>query len=354
MRAVAFALLASLPLFGACKKPDEASMSKASPTPPVKVPLVVVQEAPSPDILTLTGMIAADQRSEVTADTQGKVIAVLVERGQRVKLGQPVVQLDVRNAALSSREAMANLEAARAQMQLNDEECKRTQTLLDKGAITKSDYDRQFAQCTSSSQQVSAARARADMILKSINDGLVRAPFEGQVTEKSVAPGEWVQPGKTLFTLVDDDPLHIDLSVPEDAVRSIHKDQKVELVAVAQPGKTYTAKVSRIGGEVGKSRALIVEATLDPQKDLVPGMFAEAHVITGETPRPVVPADAVVQRSKLWHAYVDVKGELQDRIVQVGPSATPGQVAILQGLNKGDKVVAKITDQIVDGVHVTE
>jgi multidrug efflux pump subunit AcrA (membrane-fusion protein) len=146
MRAVfAFALLASL---SSCtKKPDDTA-AKAPPPPPAKVALVVAQEAPAPDILTLTGMIAADQRSEVTADTQGKVVAVLVERGQRVKMGDPVVRLDVRTAALSAREAQANLEAARAQKQLAEEECKRTQTLLDKGAITQSESRRRaFASC---------------------------------------------------------------------------------------------------------------------------------------------------------------------------------------------------------------
>ena len=78
-------------------------------------------------------------------------------------MGQPVVQLDVRNAALSAREAQANLESARAQKQLAEEECKRTKTLLDKGAITRSEYNRQATQCTSTLQQVSAAQARADM-----------------------------------------------------------------------------------------------------------------------------------------------------------------------------------------------
>jgi RND family efflux transporter MFP subunit len=352
MRAVvAFAILASL---SSCKKKEEDAAVKAPPAPPAKVALVVAQEAPAPDVLTLTGIIAADQRSEVTADTQGKVVAVLVERGQRVKMGDPVVRLDVRTAALSAREAQANLEAARAQKQLAEEECKRTQTLLEKGAITRSEYDRQATQCTSTLQQVSAAQARADMITKSISDGLVRAPFDGQVTEKSVAAGEWVAPGRTLFTLVDDDPLRIELSVPEAAVRAVQKGQKVELSAVAQPGKTYSATVSRIGGEVGKSRALIVEATLDPQTDLVPGMFAEAHLTVGQSTRPVVPKDAVVKRAKLWHAFVAVKGELQDHIVQVGPAASPDQVSILQGVTKGDKIVAKITDQIIDGLRVAE
>src|SRR4051794_26501241 len=233
--ALAFALLASL---ASCKKKDDVAVTKAS-TPPVKLAFATAQEVPAPDVLTLTGVIAADQRSEVTADTQGKVVAVLVERGQRVKMGQPVVQLDVRNAALSAREAAANLEGARAQKQLAEEECKRAQVLFEKGAITRSEYDRQMTQCTSTLQQVSAAQARADMINKSISDGLVRAPFDGQVTEKSVAPGEWVAPGRTLFTLVDDDPLRIELSVPEAAVRAMRKDQKVELTAVAQPGKNY-------------------------------------------------------------------------------------------------------------------
>jgi len=350
--AVAFAILASL--LSSCKKKEDAAASKAPPPPPVKVALAVAQELPAPDVLTLTGVIAADQRSEVTADTQGKVVAVLVERGQRVKAGDPVVRLDVRTAALSGREAQANLEAARAQKQLAEEECKRTQTLLDKGAITRSEYDRQATQCTSTMQQVSAAQARADMITKSISDGLVRAPFDGQVTEKSIAPGEWVAPGRALFTLVDDDPLRIELSVPEAAVRAVAKGQKVELAAVAQPGKTYSASVTRLGGEIGKSRAMVIEATLDPQKDLVPGMFAEAHVVTGETPRPVVPAEAVIKRGKLWHAFVAVKGELQDRIVQVGAAPGPGQISILQGITKGDKVVAKVTDQIIDGLRVVE
>src|SRR6185436_12567392 len=57
--------------------------------------------------------------------------------------------------------------------------------------------------------------------------------------------------------------LKIELSVPEIAVRAIQKGQKVELSAVAFPDKTFTATVSRIGGEIGRTRSLIVEATLE-------------------------------------------------------------------------------------------
>jgi membrane fusion protein (multidrug efflux system) len=354
MRALGLFVVAAA-VFG-CKKPEDSGQgsAKAPPAPPVKVALATAIEAPAPDVLVLTGLVAADQRADVTADTQGKVINVMIQRGDRVKLGQPVIQLDVRSAALSAREAQANLAAAQAQKQLAEQECARTKSLLEKGAITQSEFDRQNTQCLGALEQVSAAQARAEMMAKSVTDGLVRAPFEGLVSEKFVAPGEWVAPGKPLFTLVDDDPLKIELSVPEVAVTSIKRDQRVELVAVSHADKTFGATITRVGAEIGRTRALIVEATIDKGSELVPGMFAEAHVVIGQTPHVVLPATAVAKRGKTWHAFVVRKGELEDSIVQLGASPGAGQVTILQGVDKGEKVVAQVTEQTVDGLRVVE
>jgi membrane fusion protein (multidrug efflux system) len=354
MRAYAYILLATVP-FAACKKKDDEGANKPAAAAPVKVPLVTAELADSPDVLVLTGTVIANQRSEVTADTQGKVIDVMVERGKRVKAGDPVVRLDVQNAQLSSREAQANLEAARAQKTLADEECRRTQALLDKGAITRSEFDRQNAQCTSALQSVSAAQARAQMMIKSMTDGLVRAPFGGLVDSKSVAVGEWVSPGRALFTLVDDDPLKIELSVPEIAIEQIKQDQRVELFAVSRPGKSYWATITRIGAEIGKSRALMVEATIDKGSDLLPGTFAEAHVvINSSVKRVVLPEKAVPMRGKTYHVFVAKKGELEEVLVQIGPVPEKGKVSIVSGVNKGDKVVADVTKDIVDGLKVVE
>jgi membrane fusion protein, multidrug efflux system len=347
----------ALALLGAvgCKKPSEdGATTKAPPAPPVKVTTVIAAEAPTPNVIVVTGRVVADQRSDVTADTQGKVINVMINRGDRVKLGQPVVQLDVRSAALGAREAAANLAAARAQKQLADQECERTRSLLDKGAITKSEYDRQMAQCTAALEQVAAVQARTQMMTKSVADGIVRAPFDGVVSEKMVSPGEWVAPGKPLFTLVDDDPLKVELSVSEVAVTQIKENQRVELVAVAHPDKRYGATVTRLGAEIGRTRSLIVEARIDDNSDLVPGMFVEAHVKVGEVVRPVLPAEAVVRRGKTWRAFVIKNGEAEERPVQVGPPPGPGQVSIVEGIAKGEKVIAKITDDIVDGTRVLE
>jgi membrane fusion protein (multidrug efflux system) len=215
------------------------------------------------------------------------------------------------------------------------------------------------------------------MMSKSVADGMVRAPFDGVVAERMVTPGEWVAPGRPLFTLVDDDPLKIELSVPEVGVTAVRVDQKVELISISDPDKSYGATLTRIGAEVGRTRSLIVEAKIDPGSPLIPGMFAEARVNIGNIPRPVLPRTAVkgkcekkpqlvpgeagafkiIEKEQCrgpWRAFVVVKGELEERIVQLGPAPDKDRVSIAQGIKAGEKVVEKVDDKIVDGLRVVE
>lgn len=385
MRALAvFFLVAAV---SSCRQSDPEGDATKSAQGAIRAATVVAAEKPTPDVLTVTGIIIADQRAEVTADTQGKVINVMIERGQRVKLGQAVIQLDVRTARLSAKEAQAALQSARVSKQLADEECARTKALLEKGAITKAEFDRQNTQCLNAVEQVAQAQARNDMMSKSVADGMVRAPFDGTVSEKHVSPGEWVTPGKPLFTLVDADPLKMELSVPEKAVPAINIGDRVEVAAVAHPDQTFSATITRLGAEIGRSRSLTVEATLDPvvapekkpqesgseggkkasadaaskgagardrQSALTPGMFAEARVTVGHTPRVALPATAVVRRDKIWRAFIVRNGVIEERVVQVGPSPGPKEVSISQGIAVGEKVVAVVAAGVVDGAKVTE
>jgi len=164
----------------------------------------------------------------------------------------------------------------------------------------------------------------------------------------------WAAPGRPLFSLVDDDPWKVQLSISEIAVSQVKQAQRVEIRAVAHPDKAYGATVTRLGAEIGRTRSLIIEATLDKGSDLVPGMFVEAHIKVGTAMYPMLPADAVVKRGKRWHAFVIKNGEVEERLVQVGPAPAPGQVSIVDGVAKGEKVVAKVSEPITDGVKVVE
>jgi len=337
-----------------CGAKPEAKASAAKAAEPVaKVALAKVESLPAPDRMTLTGMIKAEESAEVTATVQGKVLAVMVNRGSRVKFGDPLLRLDASNAALSAQSIRAQLAAAQAQEKLALDECKRSQVLLDKGAITRSQYERDTTSCTAAAQTVAATKAQLQLASKSIADGVVRAPFAGEISERFVSPGEWVGPGVPLVTLVDDDPLRVDLSVPEAYVPRVQKDQEVTVTAIAFPGKSFPAKVTRLGTEIGRqNRALVAEAELAPGSGLKPGMFAEATITVGQTPLPAVPRAAVVRRGKTYRLFAAVKGRLEERVVQLGPELPGDKIAIVRGVAAGEQVAAKVDDQVVDGAKI--
>jgi hypothetical protein len=78
-------------------------------------------------------------------------------------------------------------------------------------------------------------------------------------------------------------------------------------------------------------------------------MFAEASVVVGTTTRPVIPRSAAVLRGKDWHVFVVKEAELEDRVVQIGPGATPDVIAVTQNLRKDEIVVRAPTELTADG-----
>lgn len=343
----------ALALAAGCGNRSAADDSAPATDPVVEVPLVTVEEKPAPEILTLTGNVVADQSSNVASSVAGKVVAVLVERGDPVKFGQPLVRLDAQTAALQGQSVRAQLAAQQAQDKLAQDECKRAQALLDRGAITQSQYERETTSCTAAQQTVAATRAQLQLIGKSIADGVVRAPFAGRIGERFVTAGEWVAPGMRLVSLIDVDPLTVELSVPERWVPRLALGQRVLVSAIAYPEQKFPATVTRIGAEIGRqTRALTVEAELEPGSSLKPGMFAEADLMLPDRPMAVVPASALVQRGSTWRLFAVVKGHLEERVVQRGPELPGGKVALLRGAEKGEEIAATISERVIDGVRV--
>ncbi|HTJ46229.1 MAG TPA: efflux RND transporter periplasmic adaptor subunit [Kofleriaceae bacterium] len=336
----------------ACGK-SAANTSDAAAEPLVKVPLATVESLSAPQLLEVTGSIKPDQQSKVASDIAGRAIAVMVDSGSRVKQGDPLIRLDTSNAQINSQEVNAQLEAARAQWNMAQTDCQRAKELLDKGAITKQQYDRETTNCTAAQQNVAAIAARARQAGKSITDGVVRAPFTGVVQAKMVEVGEWVAPGMPVVQLIDDDPLKVDISVPESAAPYVKEGLDVELDAVAYPKDKFHAKVTKVGVALNQMpRALVCEATVDPGSPLKSGMFVTVKVTLGMQPMPVVPKSALAQRGTTWRLWVVVKGHLEERVVQLGPELAGGKVAIADGVKAGDKVAAQVTEQVADGARV--
>lgn len=345
-------LIAAAVALAACQQKKEEP-PLAPPPPAIHVNAVKVDARPMPRDLPLTGELVSNQQSDVAANGAGKVIKTFVERGSFVKEGAVLVQLDTKSAQLSESEARANLQTAQAGKELADTLCKRNQELLDKGAISKEEWERTANQCKTSAAGSEAARARVDMASKNLSDATVRAPFSGMISQRFVSVGEYVQPASKIANLVELDPLRLQLTVAEADVGHVQIGQTVQFGVESYPGKSFSGTVKYVDPTIRTStRDLIVEAVVpNPDHVLKPGMFATAHLVLPDESVPAVPKNALRTEGNTTRVFALVDGHVEERIVQTGPERD-GLVAVIDGVRAGDQVVVQPDDKVKDGAPV--
>jgi len=338
-----------------CHKPDEAA---AATTPreaaaAVHVTTAAVVDRPMPEQLTVTGTLRSSSESDVAADVSGKIVATYVERGQPVKRVQVLAIVDSRVAALAAAAAGAQAKVAQSQLDEARLDCARVKHLLETGAISQADYDRQTSACTSQQWSATAAEAQQQSALKLAGDSSIRAPFDGFVGERYVNLGQYVTASTRVASVYAPDPLRLQLTVPEANVAAVVQDMPVHFTVTAYGDQPFTGNVKYISPNVREaSRDLIVEAVV-PNADfkLKPGMFAVATLDLGMKPRPVVPKTAVLQDDTGARVFVVAGALIQERLVQLGQTAGD-VVGVLQGVKAGDNVVVSPGPDVRDGARV--
>jgi membrane fusion protein (multidrug efflux system) len=337
-----------------CSHESAASVeTKAAPVAKVHVQTAPVVEQSVPKLLRLTGVLSSNERTDLAANASGRVVRTFVERGDHVAQGALLAQLDARSAVLSRAEAEANVTSATEQLKNLRADCQRYVSLLAKGAITQQEYDRQTTSCSTQAATEEAARARAASAAQTLTDSAIRAPFAGVIAERFVHVGDYVHADTRVVTLLVDDPLRLELTVPEANIGSVHPGLTVSFQTVAVPGRTFEANVKYMGGEIREAtRDLVVEAvTANADHALLPGMFVTADLPVGEVTLPVVPKTALVSRPENDVVFAVVEGHLEERVVQLGPKVGD-VVAIADGVKKGDQVVVSPPENAVDGAQV--
>ncbi|HEX3854102.1 MAG TPA: efflux RND transporter periplasmic adaptor subunit [Polyangiaceae bacterium] len=323
------------------------------PDPAIHVETAVAEERQVPELVTITGTLDADQRTDLAANASGRVKKTFVERGQHVKAGDIIAELDARTAVLSATEARANAVSARDQLALNRADCARYTVLLSQHAITQQEFDRAATQCRTQESAAQAASARAAQASKVVGDSTIRAPFAGVVSERFVNVGDYVRDDSKVATVLVDNPLRLRLTVPEANIAAAHAGVVVTFDSVALSGQAFSATIRYVGREIREnSRDLVVEAIADNTAGLlVPGMFVTAHLPTGTRAEPVIPRKAVVDNDSAHSVFVVVNNHLEQRVVQTG-AVLGDDIAIPDGLAKGERVVTNPSNQTVDGVRV--
>ncbi len=358
----------------------------------VVVSAVRAEERLLPVGLDVTGALMADAQTDVASEIDGRVVQVLVERGQVVKEGSVLVRMDDRDAInqLSEAEAMEaqtrerlglingesfdprktpDVRQARALMDRAEADFRRYARLVEEGAVSRSEHDLKRADFLTAKEQyegavnqvrqlfqtLQAQKARVAMARKAQEDTVIRAPYGGLVAEKHVNVGRYAKKGDKLVTLVRVDPLRVELTIPEAAAASIRTGQKVSFTVQTHPNRPFTGTIAYVGPALRTdSRALVVEALVPNAGGLLqPGLFATARIeLPASRPSVLVPAAAVKNEGGVFKLFVATNNGAEARIVQIGREAA-GSVEILRGLRAGERVVSPAADGLVDGAPIS-
>lgn len=169
----------------------------------------------------------------------------------------------------------------------------------------------------------------------------VRAPFAGEIVERTAVRGALVEAGKPLFTLADRSVMWAMLNLPESALARVKVGQAVELKVESLPGRTFTGKLTWIAAEVDdKSRMARARAEVaNPDGSLRARMFAQARILTRIAEGALLlPASAIQRLEGQSFIFVKRAPDLYDaRVVRLG-AKLDGQVEIQEGLAGGEEV----------------
>ncbi len=240
---------------------------------PRPVPAVAVAEARTETWQTriaAIGTFRAVQGIDVSPQVGGVVRTINFESGQDAQKGQLLVQIDdsVEQADLKSN--LATLRNAELALE-------RQRQLITGGSTATAQVDSALAARDS-------AAAAADRTRALIAQKALAAPFAGRLGLRKIDAGQYIQPGTSIVTLQQLDPIDVDFPVPEQDIARVAVGQPIEIVVDAFEGKTFAGKVTSIDARVSiEARTILVRAQVsNPQTELRPGMFANVALLVGK------------------------------------------------------------------------
>jgi len=291
-------------------------------------------------LYSVDGVVEAVKQSTVAAQISGRIVAINVDVGDRVKQGAVIVRIDEREVADAYAGSQAQIAQAQAALRNAQAIYERTRQLFSQKFVSQAALDKALADYKAAQAQLEAAVALGSQAAAVKGYATVVAPYSGVVAQRHVELGEMVTPGKPLMTGFDPRDLRVVASIPQRELAAAKQSgaARVEFPALA---KTLAGgSVTFLPAADAQTHTTRVRVNL-PQSvaGAYPGMFARVHFTTGRAQKLVVPAAAVVRRSELTAVYVvSDGGAVGLRQIRLGEAAGEAGVEVLAGLSPGDRI----------------
>lgn len=329
-----------------------APLKHSAPSADLSPPVVTVARPERRDLVrtvTLPGDLRPYQEATVYAKVSGYLKRMTVDRGDRVKRGQPVAILEIPEREREYRRAEADMEMKKKSFQRFADIRTHDRDLIPLEEVEQARTDFEMA------------KAQRDELAVMMAYATVRAPFDGTVTTRHVHPGALVQAGTTsqsqatpIVTVVDLSRLRITVAVPESDVAWISRQTAVRMTIDARADETYAGTVTRYAAALdAKSRTMPTEIEIgNPKGLLYPGMYAHvSFTLESLTNRMTVPRQAVHPDAGTQQVLIVEDGRVKAVPIRAGyQDATV--VEVLDGLNGTEQVIVQGQNRVRSGDRV--
>jgi RND family efflux transporter MFP subunit len=312
--------------------------------------------------IPLTGSVTSIRTSRISPKVEGYIESLLVDEGDTVKKGDPILHFDRQLADIETARVRAQLSEAKARLNEFKRQRDETAELVEKKHIAHTAFEAAAAAVEINTAIVE--RLEADLRRQQVisEHHTLYAPFVGVITRKMVEVGQWVETSTPLFELTELDPLRVEVQVPQYYFSQINVGTPVKIKYDAITDREFAAEVTtKVPVSSQSTRTLPVMIKIDNQQRLIaPGMSARVIFKLAEsntTPSVLLPRDAVIQKpdgTKTVWVVAEDQGISRASPVQVktGKSHLQNIEIAFGDVHAGDQIIVKGNELLQAGQSV--
>ncbi len=358
---LAAAGLAGAVLAGCSDANSKNEAAAAAPAgPPVSAAVVVEKQVA--ETQEFSGRLEAVETVEIRPRVSGYITAVNFKPGAEVKKGDVLFVIDPRPYQAEADRAGAAANAARARADLARLELQRAERLLADKAIAQREFDEKAAAQKELDASARAAQAQFEAARLNLSYTRITAPIDGRVSKAEITLGNLVDASAVLTSVVSTDRIYASFDGDEQTylrvgARAQRAQPAVVKVGLANDeGFPHEGKLEFVDNQLdARTGSVRMRATLaNPDRSLVPGLFARVQVGSGVADKTIVINDRAVgtDQSRKYVVVVGADGKAEYRPVTLGP-VVDGMRVVRSGLKAGEKIVVNGLQRVRPGSPVT-
>ena len=300
----------------------------------------------------VTGSIQPERKADLRVEISAVVLQVLKENGDVVRRGDILVRLDPTSIRDNLQSAEANVRNATLALDQAERNLQRLKTLRASGMTSLQALDDAEVRLNAAQSELSASQARAVLARQQLDRTVVRAPFDGVVSDRKVSAGDTASAGKELLKVIDPNSMRFAARVSADKISVVSVGQAVSFRINGYAGREFRGKVTRVdpsANDVTRQVEVLVGFS-DAMQPRVAGLYAEGTIEATSVKALALPESVLVRagdKTSVWRVKANKLNQVELSLGARDPRT--GNFEVRAGLADGDVILRSPSSSFKEG-----